>query len=140
MKKFALCLAAAFTFAIPTAFACEGHEQKAEIQKVTVQQLASLQKENKAKVFDVNGSETRAKMGVIPGAVLLTSAAKFDPAKELPATKDSKLVFYCASTMCNASHMAAERALEAGYTDVAVLPDGIAGWKQAGQKTAQPNS
>jgi rhodanese-related sulfurtransferase len=36
---------------------------------------------------------------------------------------------------CGASHVAAERAIEAGYSDVAVLPDGIKGWKQAGQAT-----
>ena len=60
----------------------------------------------------------------------------YDVAKELPADKNAKLVFYCANTMCKASEQAANRALEAGYVDVAVLPDGIMGWKSAGQKTA----
>jgi rhodanese-related sulfurtransferase len=88
---------------------------------------------------DANGKETRAKQGVIPGAVLLTSSSQY-AVEELPKEKDAKLVFYCANEKCSASHKAAKRALENGYTDVAVLPEGIAGWKQAGQPTQKPNS
>jgi rhodanese-related sulfurtransferase len=35
-----------------------------------------------------------------------------------------------------ASHAAAERAVEAGYTNVAVLKVGFKGWKEAGKPTA----
>ncbi len=93
----------------------------------------------KATPIDANGKETRSSQGVIPGAVLLTSSSQYD-IKELPADKDSKLVFYCANQKCGASHQAAKRAMENGYTNVAVLPEGISGWKQAGQPTAKPNS
>jgi rhodanese-related sulfurtransferase len=142
MKRIVMSLALALAIVVPSipsaAQACEGEEHNAAkaIKKVNVPQLAELQKVKKARVFDANGTETRAKYGVIPGAVLLTSAAKFDAAKELPAEKDAKLVFYCANTQCTASDMAAKRAIEAGFTDVSVLPDGIMGWKNAGQKTA----
>jgi hypothetical protein len=34
-----------------------------------------------------------------------------------------------------ASHEAARRAVKAGYTDVSVMADGIAGWKAAGEAT-----
>jgi rhodanese-related sulfurtransferase len=34
-----------------------------------------------------------------------------------------------------ASHQAARVAVEAGYKDVSVMTDGIAGWKDAGQPT-----
>jgi rhodanese-related sulfurtransferase len=37
-----------------------------------------------------------------------------------------------------ASHEAARRAVEAGYTKVDVMVDGIMGWKAAGQPTEQP--
>jgi len=33
-----------------------------------------------------------------------------------------------------ASHAAARRAVEAGYTDVSVMADGIVGWKKAGMR------
>lgn len=35
-----------------------------------------------------------------------------------------------------ASHEAARRAVKAGYKDVSVMTDGIAGWKAAGEPTA----
>jgi len=34
-----------------------------------------------------------------------------------------------------ASHEAARRAVKAGYTNVTVMADGIAGWKSAGEPT-----
>ena len=75
------------------------------------------------------------------GASFVALSPEHPLAQEL-AKKDAKLVFYCANTMCGASHGAAAKAVEAGYTDVAVLPDGLMGWKKAGQKTAsfKPNS
>jgi rhodanese-related sulfurtransferase len=35
-----------------------------------------------------------------------------------------------------ASHKAARRAVEAAYTDVAVMADGLKGWKAAGRPVA----
>jgi len=37
-----------------------------------------------------------------------------------------------------ASHGAARRAVEAGYTNVAVMVDGLKGWRAAGKPTAKP--
>ena len=37
-----------------------------------------------------------------------------------------------------ASHGAARRAVDAGYTDVSVLADGLQGWKAAGKPTVVP--
>ena len=94
-----------------------------------------------AQVVDANDPSFRTKNGVIPGAVLLTSATEYS-VKELPSKKDGALIFYCANNMCTASHMAARRAMLNGYTNVAVLNDGLTGWKKAGQKTQslKPNS
>ena len=77
---------------------------------------------------------TRTTEGVIPGAHILTSYDSYDVAKELPKDHATKLVFYCANTSCGASHEAASKALTAGYTNVKVLPEGIAGWVKAGKK------
>lgn len=142
MKRTLMSLAVVVSLAVPAAaLACEGdHMAKAaEPQKATVAQVAQWTKAKKAIPVDANGKQTRETQGVIPGAVLLTSSSQY-AVTELPADKNSKLVFYCASEKCGASHAAAKRALENGYTDVAVLPDGIAGWKSAGQPTAKPNS
>ena len=149
-KKLLGAVLVAATLAAPATFACEKHADgkechgdqakhaaaKTELKMVTVAQVADLQKENKVTVLDANNADFRKVNGTIPGAVLLTHFQKYDVAKELPAAKDAKLVFYCANTKCMASHAAAQRALEAGYTDVSVLPDGLLGWKKAGQPTA----
>ena len=37
-----------------------------------------------------------------------------------------------------ASHEAARRAVDAGYTDVSVMGDGIQGWKLAGKEVDYP--
>jgi len=137
-------LALAVAFAAPVAaFACEGegHSAEAAPKKVTVPELAKLTSAKQATVLDANDNTFRAKNGIIPGAILLTSSSEF-ALSELPQAKDTKVVFYCASEKCGASHGAAQKALQAGYTDVSVLPEGLAGWKKAGQKTAsfKPNS
>lgn len=143
MKRILFSLVVATSLIVPTAaLACEGenHQAKAmEPTKATVSEVATWTKEKKATPVDANGQETRTSQGVIPGAVLLTSSSQY-AVSELPADKSSKLVFYCANLKCGASHAAARRAMENGYTNVAVLPEGIAGWKQAGQPTAKPNN
>jgi rhodanese-related sulfurtransferase len=141
MKRTLLTLALAASLVPAVALACDGDgpQQAKGPMKATVEQVASWTKAKAATPVDANGSETRTKQGVIPGAVLLTSSSQYD-VKELPANKDTKLVFYCANQKCSASEAAAKRAIDNGYTDVAVLPVGIAGWKQAGQPTAKPNN
>ncbi len=107
----------------------------ARLATVTVDQLDTMLSKNEAEPVDANGLETRRRMGVIPGARLLSDSETFN-LSELPANKDKPLVFYCANTSCGASHGAAEKARIAGYTNVKVLPDGIAGWVKAGKKTS----
>ncbi|MFL5320444.1 MAG: rhodanese-like domain-containing protein [Myxococcaceae bacterium] len=149
MKNLILSAAMAVTFAVPAvALACDGAQQTsmstqpASVKEVSVAELVTLKKDSKTVVYDANGADFRAKNGVIPDAKLLTNAVKYDAAKELPQSKDSKLVFYCANSKCGASHQAAKKAIEAGYSDVSVLPVGLMGWKEAGQPTvkAQPQS
>jgi rhodanese-related sulfurtransferase len=142
LKSFVAAVAVALSFAAPAAFACEG-EHNAAVQtpkSVTVAEVLQLQKSDKVQAVDANSTDFRTKNGVVPGAILLTSSSQYDAAKELPQAKDSKLVFYCAGEKCSSSHKAASRAIEAGYTNVMVMPEGMNGWKKAGQKTAKPNS
>jgi rhodanese-related sulfurtransferase len=119
---------------------CSKKEESAKVEKlsdkvptVTIDELEAKLASNDCQAVDANGEGTRKKMGVIPGAVLLTDSESFSTS-ELPADKSKTLVFYCGSTRCSASHEAAARALTAGYTNVKILPDGIAGWVKAGKK------
>ena len=66
---------------------------------IHVNDLVALRTAPKAAVtvLDANAPDFRAREGVIPGAVLLSSDNKYDVAKELPPQKDARLVFYCAN-------------------------------------------
>jgi rhodanese-related sulfurtransferase len=103
------------------------------VATVSVDELDHMLAGNDCQAVDANGNETRRRMGVIPGAVLLTDTDSID---KLPSDKARSLVFYCANTACGASHQAARKAITAGYTHVKVLPQGIAGWVKAGKKTS----
>ncbi len=139
-----LIFAAVISLVPAAAFACDGMKDlsaDSDLHMMTVPEVAKLTEAKKAQTIDANDPSYRQKNGVIPGAVLLSSATDY-AVKELPANKDTQLVFYCANTMCTASHMAARRAMLNGYNKVAVLDGGLVGWKKAGQKTAsvKPNS
>lgn len=45
---------------------------------------------------------------------------------------DVELIFYCSNRRCTASHHAAKKAIELGFSDVLVYVDGTAGWHQEG--------
>jgi rhodanese-related sulfurtransferase len=104
------------------------------VKRVDIAQLETLMEKNETSVLDANNETTRAKYGAIPGAVLLPSSSDY-PLEALPADKQRMLVFYCANPRCGASETAAHRAVDAGYGNVAVLPDGIMGWVKAGKPT-----
>ena len=104
------------------------------VAELTIDELSAKLATGDCQAVDANGEATRKKLGVIPGAVLLTDSEAFSTS-ELPKDKSKALVFYCANTHCSASEEAAARALTAGYTNVKVLPEGIAGWVAAGKQT-----
>ncbi|HEU4732464.1 MAG TPA: rhodanese-like domain-containing protein [Kofleriaceae bacterium] len=116
----------------PDAAALE-HRVPARLETVSVDELDRMLASHDGQAVDANGIETRRRMGVIPGALLLTDADSID---KLPRDRSTRLVFYCANDACSSSHHAARKAIMAGYTRVQVMPDGIAGWVKAGKKTS----
>jgi rhodanese-related sulfurtransferase len=114
-------------------------ERGAKPDSLTVAQLASLMDGgDPPKLYDANGNQTRKEYGVIPGATLLPGSRDY-AITLLPGSRAKHVVFYCASSWCGASEMAAERAIREGYTKVSVLPDGIKGWAEAGLQTQKIN-
>ncbi len=107
--------------------------EAAKLNFITVDDVDAHLTTGTAQAVDANGIDTRKHEGVVPGAVLLTSAGEYK-LSELPSDKAKELVFYCGNTHCSASHQAAERAITAGYSNVKVMPEGIAGWVKAGKK------
>lgn len=109
-------------------------QREVNIPTVTVDELDSKLAAGGSQAVDANLDTTRKKLGVVPGAVLLTDSQNFQ-LTELPSDKSKELVFYCANPQCGASHQAAAKAIAAGYANVRVMPEGIAGWVKAGKKT-----
>ena len=127
--------------ALASAGACSKSSPKAEsadvdvkVPTITVDEVDTKLAKGECQPVDANGEGTRKKLGVVPGAVLLTDSEDYRLA-ELPTDKSKELVFYCANTHCGASHQAAAKAIAAGYEHVRVMPEGIAGWVKAGKKT-----
>jgi hypothetical protein len=66
------------------------------LQKMTVDEVDQAVAAKQVVAVDCNPESTRKRMGVVPGAILITDDASF-AASELPADKTTKLVFYCAN-------------------------------------------
>jgi rhodanese-related sulfurtransferase len=107
----------------------------AQVPTVTVDELDRMLARHDGQAVDANGQVTRQRLGVIPGAVLLRDPEAPDAIAQLPSDRSTSLVFYCANAACGASHEAASKAILAGYANVKVLPEGIAGWVKAGKQT-----
>ena len=112
-----------------------GATEGEKFKLINVKELEDLIKEGKVQIYDANTESFRAKEGMIAGAHALSHIRTFDTSTELPQDKGTPLVFYCVSTHCTCSHMAASRAIEAGFTQVSVLSEGLMGWKKAGMKS-----
>lgn len=103
-----------------------------KIKRLSVDELVKVR--GTVAILDANSDSVRKQYGKIPTATLLSNYASYK-LNELPADKTKGLVFYCSNLACGASKKGAKRALLAGYTNVSVLPVGVKGWKEAGQKT-----
>ena len=68
------------------------------VKEASVAEVAAHVKANSATVCDANTVDFRAKNGVVPGAVLLSSYREY-PTSELPADKGRPLVFYCSNKL-----------------------------------------
>ena len=66
----------------------------------------------------------------IKGAVNIP-AGKVKGHPDLPADKSSLLIFYCKGPKCGKSRIAAEKAIEEGYTNVMVYNEGLPAWAKS---------
>jgi rhodanese-related sulfurtransferase len=56
----------------------------------------------------------------------------------LDLATDAAIVTYCAGPACSQSTEAALKLAELGYTNVRTYPDGLQGWKAAGNEIVSP--
>jgi rhodanese-related sulfurtransferase len=67
---------------------------------------------------------------LIPGSRRVPLDTIAPGAPDLP--KDAAIVTYCAGPSCSQSLEAANKLAELGFTNVRTFPDGLEGWKAAG--------
>lgn len=130
MKKI-LALFAATVLAGSAAFA-------GEFPDISITEVKTLAESKKAVIIDVNGTESYNK-GHVPTA-LNFDAIKGDLAASLPKDKGALIVAYCGNPKCKAYQSAAKAAEKLGYTNIKHMSAGIAGWKDAGEKTEKGKS
>lgn len=113
------------------------NEARAEIQELTVAELqAELAAGDEVMVVDIRDIRERIKLGVIPGAVSAPRGMLefwFDPESPYHDEKyqfEGRYVFHCAAGWRSA--LAAKAIQDLGYTNVAHLEPGFAGWADAG--------
>jgi rhodanese-related sulfurtransferase len=103
------------------------------IKVLKTDEVASLlaQPGRTAVVIDARPASRFAE-GHIPGAVSIPwPEVEKQGAALLPGDKGTPLIFYCGGVTCVLSPRSAALARGAGYTDVAVYPDGEPGWKRS---------
>lgn len=98
------------------------------LKTISPSELQRLVRDRQVTTFDVNSRQSWMKAHV-PGALHLDPAAYQD--SDLPADKNSALVFYCSNPLCRKAPNAARRAKGMGYTNVRVMSAGISGWLNA---------
>lgn len=69
---------------------------------------------------------------LIPGAKRLTVNSSAEQIEKVLPNKEAAVITYCASTTCPASKRLAEKLKGLGYTHVQEYPEGLVGWKAAG--------
>jgi rhodanese-related sulfurtransferase len=69
--------------------------EEAKLRAMTLDEVERALAANQVVAVDCNGDATRKKLGVVPGAILVSDDESY-AASELPADKATKLVFYCA--------------------------------------------
>jgi rhodanese-related sulfurtransferase len=110
-----------------------GAGEKAAVKMVTGEELKSLVEQMPAGLVvvdsrtDVEYQEVHIKNAV---SIPLTKLEK--DATLLPPAKDAKLVFYCNGVKCGKSGKSAKIALDNGYSDVSVYPEGMPVWEEKG--------
>ncbi|NDF12314.1 MAG: hypothetical protein EB060_05835 [Proteobacteria bacterium] len=141
MKRILSMVAVVLVVFAGAAFANEKAAEKAAPKHITLEDLKALKDAKKDFVLIDSRGGKYFDGEMIEGAVNLpVDKTTAESLAKIAPKKDTPLVFYCTDTACNASELAAYKALAAGYTNVSKVPDGIEGWKKKGWATTKPKN
>jgi rhodanese-related sulfurtransferase len=102
------------------------------LNSISPGKLQQLMQQQPVSVLDVNSRQSWLAARV-PGALPLDPMGYGE--SDLPADRDSTLVFHCSNFLCRKAPNAARRAKEMGYRNIYVMSAGISGWVGASLPT-----
>ena len=101
-----------------------------------VAQYAVLPKPEGVQIIDSRPTARKFDPGHIPTAMNIPDVQFDKMVDQLPADKNSLLIFYCEGHECMLSHNSAFRAEKLGYTNIRVYADGYPDWLAKGNMAA----
>ncbi|MFA6294697.1 MAG: rhodanese-like domain-containing protein [Victivallales bacterium] len=111
---------------------------KKECKTVTTEELKKIIDNKSSLIFDARSGKYDTGER-IPGAKSLNAdSSAADIAKAIP-DKNASIVTYCVDPQCPASANLAKHLKKLGYTNISEYPEGIEGWKKAGNKVDKAN-
>lgn len=117
-------------------------EIKAQIENLSVEQVAEEIERGGVVIVDVRESEELAQHGKIPGSLhiprgmLEFHADQTSPYHNADLDPDKRVILHCAGGLRSALGVAALR--ELGYENVAHLEGGFGAWQQSGRPVERP--
>ena len=113
----------------------KGKESNATFKKLTTEELKKIveAKENVVILDARSGKWDDGKR--IAGAKSLNAESTKEDIEKVVASKDARIITYCAGTTCPASEKLAKHLRKLGYTDITEYPEGIKGWTSAGHSS-----
>lgn len=128
----AILMAAFFTGCSTTPTARESAEPDWRFHDIVdvafVQQYATVPMAENAMIIDARPRRAKYDKGHIPMAVSIPDSQFDKMTDQLPADKDTLLIYYCGGPKCKLSHKSAAKAQSLGYTNVKVFEAGFPGW------------
>lgn len=110
-----------------------GGKEAAHTHDLSTKELTGIVTAKSAILLDARGGKWDDGKR-IPGAKSLPSGSSAEAIAAAVPDKSAAIVTYCSNTKCPASEKLAKKLVDMGYTNVKEYPEGIAGWKDAGNK------
>ncbi|MBW2437467.1 MAG: sulfurtransferase [Deltaproteobacteria bacterium] len=90
-----------------------------------------IEKKTDIVLIDSRPKRKKYDKGHIPTAISIPDSKFAKMQDQLPADKNTPLVFYCGGLKCRLSHKSAKKAIDLGYTKVKVFAEGYPFWVAA---------
>ena len=129
-KIYTLAAIAALVLTAGTLYAAGGvqHPYHTIVDAAFVKQHLAIPMTDDVMIIDSRPKRAKYNKGHIPLAVSIPDSEFDKHIAELPADKNTLLIFYCGGLKCPLSHKSAWKAEKLGYKNIKVFAEGFPGW------------